>query len=238
MICPTFGRSSTQPELINEMVFWYTQLDYPRDRLELIVLNHAPGVVMKCGVPGVRVLNWFGPMPYLARKMEMLVSMAQGEICLPSEDDDISLPWRVCQAVRHLEGYDYWSPGGYWYSPGPDQDMVPDNRGVAHTCGGYRKTTWKGYSFDVTRGHDGVAKTWALENLNCNPSRLTNIPDLSFVYRWSVSQCHLSGNGERADEVYRAMKAGPPGVYWIEPRMGRDWVSHRDDMLRRHATFV
>src|SRR4051812_19569935 len=64
-LLPTFGRAPQQLHLLNESVFWFTQQDYPADRRELIILNDAPGQILTCNVPGVRVVKLSERVPTL-----------------------------------------------------------------------------------------------------------------------------------------------------------------------------
>ena len=53
--------------------------------------------------------------PTYGAKYRFMLTQCRGEIILPWEDDDISLPNRIRQSVDMLSGYDYWKPCGAFF---------------------------------------------------------------------------------------------------------------------------
>jgi hypothetical protein len=218
-LMPTYGRAARQPAVLNEAVYWFTRQDY--SHCELIILNHAAGHTLECSVPGVRVVNHWSRISSLGEKMNMLVRLARGEICLPYEDDDISLPWRASQAVGALGGlYDYFAPGLWWYAQ-EGQDPVADGKGVGHNCSAFRRTPFLDKYPKLTKGHDAHIHNWALANVRVAP-KVASPAYVSYFYRWGVSDLHLSGQADM-EGAYARQDPGPPGVYRVAPVMGRDY---------------
>jgi hypothetical protein len=198
-LTPTFGRAARQPHIINECVYWFTRQRYPNK--EMVILNDAPGQRLFTSVPGVKIINMHHRFDSLGEKMSYLVHMANGFICMPYEDDDISLPWRADQAVVNLwnTGYEYFRPRKWWYYQKVRDSLTLDGNGVGHNCSAYlRKSFITGYP-DCTKrggsGHDGLANAYAMNNLNVSPHHLDydrRRNEVSYIYRWGVSDLHLS----------------------------------------------
>lgn len=223
-LCPTFDRVSRQKYLLNEVVYWFTQQTYPN--CELVILNDAPNQIIVCTTPGVRCVNWPARLPSLGDKMNLLVLLAEGEICCPWEDDDVSLPWRAAQARRYLDGgYEYWSPKAYWYQEDPKNLLLVQRNGVAHNCSAFLRESFLGRYESTSLGHDAKVDQWARTKLRCNLSVIEDDADVSYVYRWLVSHLHLSGKGDRANEAYASLRPGPGGRYELKPFMIRDYVA-------------
>lgn len=223
MIVPTYGRAYKQPEILNEALYWLVNQDYPN--IEVLVLNDAPGQVLYCEHSRVRCINWPERLPNLGDKMNLGVMLAAGSICMPAEDDDISLPWRVSQAVAALSqcpGYDYWSPKRWWYAP-VGQPMKADSNGYAHNCSAYRRHSFLGRYSSVVLGHDRDAAVWAGQKLSNSPVTIRDT-EISYVYRWGVSCLHLSGSSD-PEHAWNSFHPGEPGRFLLIPVRRKDWVS-------------
>lgn len=229
-LCATFGRAALRPETLNECVYWFTRQTYPY--CEMVILNDAPGQKLVCEVPGVEIYNWPMKIPTLGDKMNLMVRLANGTICLPQDDDDISLPHRADQAVQELAQYEYWTPGAFWYAEGT-KGLQPSGNTVGHNCSAYRRASFVGLYPSVTKAQDAIAHGRALDTLLVNPRRLTKLEpgsaelrQLSYVYRWggNFSQLHLSAMAD-PDKCYDEAASGPAGTYRIEPVMQRDYAA-------------
>jgi hypothetical protein len=217
-LMPTFGRIAWFPHLVGEALYWFERLDYPNK--ELVILNTAEKQRLYCDVPGVRIYNeeW---IPSLGKKMNRLVELANGEICLPWEDDDISLPWRAQQAVEMLEHHDYWNPGLWWYA---EAGLSPraDGAGVGHNCCAFRRDVFLNAYPNLTQGHDAVVDSWAKKNLRWNKKLTTDPNQISYFYRWGICN-HLSGWPDM-EKAFVSYDPGPPGDYLIQPKMDQDYL--------------
>lgn len=236
-VVPTCGRAARQPQLMNEMFYWYTRQTYARK--QLLILNDAPEQKLYIQKDlreehNVHVINYGFKIATLGEKMNLLVLVAAGSVVLVQEDDDISLPWRAEQAVTALHNADYWTPGYWWYAE-EGQPMVADGKGVGHNCAAFRRSSLYNRYDNVTHGHDARVHEWANNNLKVNPRHLQpgEENDISYVYRWGVSDLHLSGQGDM-EFAYAHADPGPPGTYEIYPVMGRDYLAMHKEAAERY----
>jgi glycosyltransferase involved in cell wall biosynthesis len=228
-IMPTYGRPPARLHLLQESVYWWTQQRYKNK--ELVILNDAGLQTLVCNVPGVRVINQKDKHKTLGGKYDALCELAKGEIILPWEDDDISLPHRIEQAVLKLATADYFNPQHTWYEA--SGNLHHDHtHGVCHNASAYRKTLWEkigGYG-PSTGNQDAVfdGKTHILDWIR-RASPLACKRDWSYIYRWGVSDVHLSGFRDM-DRGYRDVHA-VPCMAVINPVMGRNYAEATVSML-------
>ncbi len=223
-ICPTYGRPPHHLHLLEECVYWFTRQDYAKR--ELVILNDCSSQRLICDVDRVRVVNLPKRFATLGDKYNALLALCRGEVILPWEDDDISLPHRISQCVRHLGLSDYYNPRGQWYEDA-GKLHTDHNQGVCHNASAYRRGTVVYES--VTGSQDAQADFYARTHLNCSPVTLTRPADWDYVYRWGVSDCHLSGFGNM-DDAY-AKQAAIGGTYIIVPRMYKDYQAETKRLL-------
>jgi len=113
-ICPTYNRCPDYQWLVEEAVESFLRQDYPADRRELIVLSDAPGQEL---IPpsGVTVQMKWPRVSSLGEKYNYGIAVSRGDLICPWEDDDISLPWRISQAVKMIDASDRWTcKDGRW----------------------------------------------------------------------------------------------------------------------------
>jgi hypothetical protein len=225
-LMPSYGRAARQPELINDAVYWFTRQDYPTDRMELLIVSDAAaaGQTVWSMVPGVRVVNVPYRFPSLGQKMNMMVQLALGDVILPCEDDDVSLPGRAAQAASVLAGHwDYWRPGLRFYHQ-KGREPVPDAQGCSHHASAYRKAAVYGPGQKppyppTSKGHDQAFEALALKSFKVNTSLLSDPRDITYVYRWGWSDLHLSAQPDM-DGAYRHADPGPKGLFEIQAVKG------------------
>jgi glycosyltransferase involved in cell wall biosynthesis len=97
---PTYNRR----EMIRQSIACYLAQDYPRDRMEWVVLDDGEDKVGDLfeGVPNVRYISIDGKLP-LGKKRNMVHGMCKGEYLVYWDDDDYYFPTRVSHAVNTLE---------------------------------------------------------------------------------------------------------------------------------------
>ena len=194
-MCPTFNRPPNHLYLLNEAVESFLRQKLPAGiRAELVILNDTPGQLLTCGAPNVRVFNLDCRLGSLGQKRNMGELVSYGELLLPWDDDDISLPGRIEQAVRYMRlGYSYFNPGGSWYLP-PEGLQV--GGGYCHNASAYTRAAIRKVGFypDKSGNEDAVmdGKLRAAFRVNEPISR----SDYQYIYRWGVSPRHLSGNAD------------------------------------------
>jgi glycosyltransferase involved in cell wall biosynthesis len=128
-ICLTYNRAPNHLYLIGEAVESYLRQTYPADRSQLLILNDTPEQVLTVRshdtryfppgdhIPGIHVLNIPWRFRTLGEKYLAAMGLAQGDILMWWDDDDISLPWRIERSVARLltpAKSDYYNPGGSW----------------------------------------------------------------------------------------------------------------------------
>lgn len=98
VLCPTRDRRTFIPNLLAV----YRSFDWPRDRIELIVVDDgADKVADLLSAPDIRYEALSTRVP-LGTKRNRLCELAQGEILLNLDDDDWSPPDRVRRSVDLL----------------------------------------------------------------------------------------------------------------------------------------
>jgi hypothetical protein len=237
-VCLTYNRAPDHLWLLGEAVESYLRQDYPVDCRELIVLNDTPGqeVVVEGAAEGVRVVNLPIHFRTLGEKYLAAMGLARGEVLMWWDDDDISLPWRVRHSVEQLNGCDYYNPKGYWFW-GPGGLVIPAAHGCCFNCSAFTRKAYEragvlgfGIDFDQQMHH-------ALSRHNgTKVASGTGKPEeWSYIYRWGISNAHLSGWGMEAgpDEVpgtrgYAESGKRPivGGQFEVRPRWRDDYVCY------------
>lgn len=227
-ICPTYGRIPHDLFMLEEAVYWFTQQTYPNR--ELLIFNDAAEQTLVCNIPKVGVINTHYRCQSLGEKYNRLCDFAQGEIIVPWEDDDISLPNRLQQIADKLNGeYEYWKPGAAFFQDG-NTDVIkfcsPGN--VFHNASGYKRSLLTKLSYPLVSGpQDAIFDSKALQVARFNSERLAVPSAFQYVYRWqhgSGKQPNLSGHGD-PNAAYANRPKPEEGTYTINPVMHRDYVA-------------
>lgn len=243
-LMPTYGRTGGSLRLLAEAVEAFRQQTYA-DR-ELIIHNDTPGVEYVCHVPGVVVVNHHERMPTLSDKIQAMVDMASGDYMCRWDDDDISLPHRLEYSFLRLmrAGTLEWRPINYWYCPEGHQWEHVSRPGNTHIM-----ALWHRALLDQLPGGTYPAKMSGWEDQAFNQladatghTKPVEVPveDVTYLYRWGVSNRHLSGHGggpERMQRHYDEIGQAhhEPGRYVIEPGWRADYVQLARNAAIRHA---
>lgn len=190
-LCPTFGRFPQFGRLLAEAVWCFLQQDYPNK--ELVILNDCAPQRIVCNAPGVVVINLQNRFPTLGEKYNALVRCSSGDLLLPWEDDDLSLPWRIRQSVERIGTNAYWNPQRSWYC---NAGVLHSDHahGVCHNASAFVHSAWWGVGgYPATNGDqdaifDSRLRRWSVAEPLGEDTR-----EWSYVYRWGVSPLHLSG---------------------------------------------
>lgn len=185
-LCPTFDRV----DLLAECVYWFTQ-QTECSRSELLILSDGPQRLV-CKVPGVTILWYPNRIRTLGLKRNLLIDAARGEILLPQDDDDISLPHRAKQAEEKLENAEFFDPQARWYEENGRLFHDHAQNCTLHAAA-WRRGTLR-YRDELTVGEDQAATQDARKLGLRHASGLTRPADWSYVYRWGVSRRHLSAS--------------------------------------------
>ena len=245
-ICPTYNRPPSHQLLVEEAIESFLRQDYPNK--ELIVLNDCPEQELVCDAPGVRIVNH--PVRYdtLGEKCNALVDLAAGPLIAMWDDDDISLPWRLSFSVERLGEADYFNPRAYWFLP--PAGLVHDHAvGYAHNASLFRKTAFEavgGYR-EISSGYDRdidhalLSGSFEVVDPWYRKSDPVAIDEWFYLYRWGVSQRHVSVS-EDADgaDAYAAIGERPieAATYYLNPHWREDYiemVGSKIEEIRRNS---
>ena len=106
-LCPTYRR----PDLLANSIACFLTQDYPASRRELLILDDADQYASHSG-NGWEVVSVRRRFHSLPEKFNALAGMAQGEIFVVWEDDDVYLPWHISSHVRVIQsGHAFSKPG-------------------------------------------------------------------------------------------------------------------------------
>jgi glycosyltransferase involved in cell wall biosynthesis len=215
-ICLTYNRAPDHLHLIGEAVESYLRQSYPADRRQLFILNDTPEQVLTVRshdtryfppgdhIPGIHVLNIPWRFRTLGEKYLAAMGLAQGDILMWWDDDDISLPWRIERSVARLltpAKSDYYNPGGYWYLDAKglhhDHFMGPGFNCSTFTRAGYEKGVEAEFGM-----HLDLILTYSFTR---NKVARAAVPDSgpkewSYIYRWGSNPEHVSGWGMKPDK--------------------------------------
>lgn len=244
-LCSTYNRFPDHGHLLCEAVESFLRQDYAGPK-ELIILNDTPGQeIEEPDLPDVCVINQSMRFESLGKKWNALVGWTEyaDAILLPWDDDDISLPNRITQAVERLEDrYDHFNPRHVWYM---------DNAGLHHThaqgychhAAAFTKELFNRvgrYSEDPR--HSGandahIDPKLMAEGRNAPP--LTKNPrEWTYIYRWSVSPTHASADTPETGHLkYDWIGSRPivPGTFALRPHWRQDYVALTKAYLEAHG---
>ena len=102
-LCPTYRR----PTLLANSIACFLAQDYPADRRELIVLDDAGDLENQIG-EGWQLISIPRRFRSLPEKFNTLAGLAQGQILVVWEDDDIYLPHHITSHLAAMNGH-LWS---------------------------------------------------------------------------------------------------------------------------------
>lgn len=230
VITPTYGRIPHDYIMLNELVYWFGQQTY--EDKELIIVNDAKNQTLLCHAPDVHIINLSRKFDTLGEKYEYARDLANGEIVIPCDDDDIMLPNHLSTIVENLQGYEYFYPQGGWFQTRVGDIYPRSLNNVFHNCSGYRKDI--GVHYEAISGPQDMAfETKALRESKVSPKRLT-LAEYTHVYRWQMGtgyQPNLSGN-PNAKDAYDNRPSPVSGTYVIVPERNEDYVHLRNTYVQ------
>jgi glycosyltransferase involved in cell wall biosynthesis len=218
-ICPTFNRVAARPHLLNEAVESFLRQDYA-DK-ELVIINDHPGQKIVFDHSQVIVINHHRRFATLGEKYNFAIrEVATGEAICTWEDDDLALPHRLSYSAKKLEGYGYYKPSGYWYIDGDNQLHDEHPIGYCHNASLYTREAFEavgGYPL-VSGPQDAQMNALLLCLGNTAPNEMEK-KDWFYIYRWGVSDCHLSAFGSKTQQAYEdyAKRATQSGTFQLRP---------------------
>lgn len=224
-VTATCGRPPAHLHLLQEAAesFRLNALDYPGEA-ELVLVNDCPNQELACAVPGVRAINLPRRFATLGEKLNFGIEAASGAVILPQDDDDVSLSHRARLSVERLGDAEYFNPLAYFFLCG-DRCQFEQRTGYAHNCSAFRKSAWARVGgYPHVSGPQDAHMDGALRRLCATVQGPLSRDECFFVYRWGVSDLHLSAFGD-TEGVYRerGLRPFPAGRWEITPRWLRDY---------------
>ncbi len=223
-ICPTYNRAATRKYLLEEAVEAFLRQTYPEK--ELLIINDHPDQTIVFEHPQVKVFNLKQRFATLGEKYNWGVRQSSGRWITTHEDDDISLPGRLEDGVKKIAGYSYYNPKGYWYLDSNGLHHLHPV-GYAHNCSIYTRDAFeKVGGYPLVSGPQDAHMDGLLNSLkDTAPERAKGPKDWFFIYRWGVSNLHLSGFGN-TQQVYDeyAKSATAHGTFVLSPHWRTDYV--------------
>lgn len=231
-LCPTFNRLPNSIRLIEEAVESFLQQTYPNK--ELILCNDQPLQQLDFNHPQVKVINCAQRFPTFARKIDYMITQAQGDYLCRWDDDDINLPHRLEYSFHHkqpsarewrCENYIYYPKGGFPvvdYSHGNTHLTSIWHRSLLHEInGGLYPWQWAG-------GEDQKFNQLMQQAGYHHKGHMIPDDDIYYIYRWGVGK-HWSGPGGDLQAVYDERGFDPvvQGTYPITPK----WYEHYKDLV-------
>lgn len=241
-VCPTYDRPPTKQFLLEEAIESFLRQTYPNK--ELLVINDCPDQELVCDAPGVRVVNVPARYDSLGEKYNAGIALARGDLIANWDDDDISLPWRLSLAVERMADADYFNPRSFWFMQGDTPSAEPA-WSVGHNLSLFRRSAFDaagGYP-PISMGVDQAMDKAFRGNPECRVKPADGDDelkreDLSYIYRWGVSQHHLSAT---PDENYWNRIGERPvqaGRFVLRPHWRQDYALEVRRLQERDPLFA
>lgn len=243
-LMPTYNRCPDYQVLVEEALECFLSQTY--DDKELIICNDTPGQKLIFDHPQVKVLNLHARFPTLSDKLQWMIDNSSGDVLCRWDDDDISLPHRLEYSITKL-GHDLeWRAENYWYCPLEDTKYV-EHPGNTHTMSVWRREVLNHFGGSYPEKASG----WEDQQFNIQLSRaginnagdIIPIEDIFYLYRWGVSDRHLSSQGAGTKEGLQSHydKIGERDVhqeeFLLEPHWEEDYI-HRAEKAAAEETAV
>ncbi len=200
-LCPTYRR----PKLLENSIACFLAQDYPADRRELIVLDDAGELQNQIG-EGWHIISISRRFRSLPEKFNALAGLAQGEILVVWEDDDIYLPHHVSSQVAVMERH-LWSKPSKVLSDYTGQIEEEDATGRFHASLAFTRQAFEqvgGWPLTLRGDFDQqlIARLTAMGQ----PADPCSVAEPGYVFRW----------GSTAAYHGQALMRGPEDEGWYQ----------------------
>jgi glycosyltransferase involved in cell wall biosynthesis len=189
-ICLTYGR----PHLLEEAIYSFLKQDY-LGRKELIVLNDFDQQTLMFNHPEITIVNTAERYPSLGEKRNAAMALAQHDLLMVWDDDDICLPHRISISVDRIRNsHGYFKQGSHALQV--DFGII---KGIIESCF-HCSSTFTRKLFDevggypsIGRGEDvafeqAIAACIGYEHI----ASLSDVRDYFYLYRWGTDSYHAS----------------------------------------------
>lgn len=238
-VCPTFNRlgDKDQQALLEEAIESFLRQSYPHKRL--LILNDNAQQDAEFQHELVKVVNTGRRFISLGDKHNALFTMADSEYICMWDDDDISLPFRLEFLMDRLGDADYYNPQRQWFMPGGINGALEHNHnhGVCFNSSLVKRSALRLIGMAPPTAASDLEMDQALK---ANPIILkARTPEplppsqWSYIYRWGVSNNHVSGSGQ-IDVNYdnNGMTYVPFGTFRLNPHWRRDYAHAVQQYIR------
>ena len=224
--CITYGRI----ELLEEAIECFLRQDYPGEK-ELVILNDNKEQILEFNHPEVRIINKFERYNTIGEKRDACVDKCKGQIILPWDDDDISLPWRISVTIEEMKNHNYFKPKAFWFSNKGKIQEKPNRKSEAHAMGGWSKEIYNkigGYG-SINSGQDTSFEK-RMRKTDFRDERDISKDKVFYIYRWGTGHYHLSGYGYDSKKGFdtiknRIEKGNETMKVVLKPHWKEDYVS-------------
>jgi glycosyltransferase involved in cell wall biosynthesis len=220
-ICPTYNRFPKRHYLLEESL--YSFLQQTCEDSELIIINDCPQQKLIFDHPRVLIVNLPRRCRTLGEKYNLAVAISSGDFIVPWEDDDVMRPMRLVMAEEALakSGGHYYKAFGQWFLN--SKGLTRGANFVGHNSSVYsRKAFVKAGSYPATSHGADTTMDRKLKELGFITTGEMNPTDWQYIYRWGVSDLHLSAKSTPEDPEKSWIEAGnkpvEPGDYVLEPK--------------------
>ena len=220
-ICLTYNMED-RAQVLNEAVESFLRQTWPNK--ELIIVNDDPNLALEFDHPQVTILQFDTRFATLGEKYNAGCFYATGEILCSWDDDDISLPWRMKQAVDKLKDSDYWNPKAYWYANA--YTIVHEyKKNYHHNASAFRKSAWESVGqYKHLNGSQDAALDGTLSALTRTVIGSGNLEETAYIYRWNDGLQHISG-GDMDANYERNGQLNSVEKHLIEPQWQKDYIA-------------
>ena len=198
---PTYRR----PRMMANTIPCFITQDYPADRRELIILDDA-GELKNETSDGWQIISISRRFRSLPEKFNALAGLAQGDILVVWEDDDIYLQHHISTHVRAMEGR-LWSKPSSVLSTYTGKHELEDATGRFHASLAFRREVFDRIGgWPLTKRGDFdqqlIARLTAIEA----PGDPCQLDSPSYIFRWGQTNAYHG----------QAFMRGPEDEGWYE----------------------
>ena len=184
-LCPTYR----QPQMMANTIPCFITQDYPADRRELIILDDA-GELKNEASDGWQTNSISRCFRSLPEKFNAFAGLAQGDILVVWEDDDIYLQHHISTHVRAMEGR-LWSKPSTVLSTYTGKHEVEDATGRFHASLAFRREAFDRIGgWPLTKRGDFdqqlIARLTAIEA----PGDPCQLDSPSWIFRWGQTNAY------------------------------------------------
>ena len=238
-LMPTYGRFPQFGHLVDEAVESFLRQDYPHK--QLILMNDCPSqhvtLPEELEAEPIFIINAQQRSKTLGDKYNLMVIMATGDLLMPWEDDDISLPHRISKSVECIGDADYYNPQQSWFLDGRGLHL-DHSHGVCHNASIFSRQAWtKVGGYPSVSGPQDAQMDGKLKRAGdvSDAPTLTSPEDWWYIYRWGVSDIHLSAYADtQAAWDAHGERDVEEGAFELTPSWRGDYAAKCAEMVAAH----